>query len=118
MCPAGFTIIDGHCDPRAGGTFEMIMRYHGRSANGWVHQSTPVKNVRGTFIEVDHLKGLWYTITRSDGMPHIVIAEFTSRGDRTDMLFVHDGFASKRSRGDHADGWDGAFQKLAALLSG
>ena len=42
--------------------------------------------------------------------------DFNERGGQTDMVFTQESLPSEGSRETHAGGWNGSFDKLAALL--
>ena len=47
----------------------------------------------------------------------VVTVEFRENGAETDVILTHDGFASAQAQTGHETGWNGIFEKLAALLS-
>ncbi len=119
MCPPGFTVTDGHCDARPGGTFRLVMRYPQGDNSQWSHANEfGYTDAHGTFTDVTSPECLRYTIKHpGDVSDEFVSAKLSARSsDQTEVVFSHEGFASERSRAEYACGWDGAFAKLADML--
>ena len=46
----------------------------------------------------------------------LVTVEFKPVGDKTEMVFLHEGFASEAIRDSHNKGWSSSFNKLEKVL--
>lgn len=65
----------------------------------------------------------WQKLPAGQGKPEelqqtasLVTVELIDRGNSTEMIFTHEGFADLKMREEHQRGWDGCFEKLAAYL--
>ncbi|WP_188130362.1 SRPBCC family protein [Neomesorhizobium albiziae] len=111
MCPESFILSAVHSDPRTGGSFGIEMR----SPEGVTYKAA------GIYLELRPHELLIYTWTWAEGhtMPNIetvVRVELSPRGAETLMEMTHSGLTSEEERAAHETGWNGAFDKLEALL--
>jgi uncharacterized protein YndB with AHSA1/START domain len=109
--PPGAPVIDVQLDLRVGGTF----RYTYRRGDGCE------LSAKGVFTEVSAPERLAFTWRWEEEEPSLeretsVRVEFLDRGNETEMLFTHEGFADEASRGRHEHGWNGAFDQLEAFV--
>jgi uncharacterized protein YndB with AHSA1/START domain len=51
-----------------------------------------------------------------EGKPSLVTVEFLKRGERTEMVLTHSGFATVESRDGHADGWGKIAESFARFM--
>lgn len=97
-------------DPRPGGRWRTCMRAEDGAEN-WV---------QGVYREVDPPARLVFTWAWEDnGVPGhetLVTIEFHDRGDETEMVFTHEGFATEESRDLHDQGWTSSWVSFADYL--
>lgn len=112
--PEGFKKSDIHSfDLREGGSYSLTMNAPDGEKYG----------LRGVFKTIDRPRKLaftwqWETGGQNDtmGKETLVTVEFKPRGEKTEMLFVHSGFANEENKNNHNKGWVGSFNKLAEFL--
>jgi uncharacterized protein YndB with AHSA1/START domain len=78
-------------------------------------------NVGGVITEFRAPERLAYTFTweeddKSTEHDTFVTIDLIERGKQTEMIFTHENLASDESRERHAQGWNGLFTRLEALL--
>ncbi len=114
--PAGMTATEVALDLREGGAYRIV-----------ILDSDGDRNIAvGTFTKIRPPEQLSYTWAWEDDDPAVegatgpqtqVTIDFIERGDETEMVFKHEGFATVESRDGHNRGWTTTFDKLAALLA-
>src|SRR5687767_4939125 len=118
--PGEATVGAAEVDFRVGGAYRIRMEL----PDGSVHVAV------GEYREIDPPRRLVYTWrwdTQPEGQrdPHaaargtrdtLVTVEFTERGGGTEVVLTHSGFETEESRAGHAQGWEGAFEKLGKLF--
>jgi uncharacterized protein YndB with AHSA1/START domain len=72
--------------------------------------------IEGEFLEVVAPLRLVYTwkVTPGTGGPEIVTVRFEERGDKTEVIIVHERILDEKTRDGHAIGWAGCLDGLAA----
>jgi uncharacterized protein YndB with AHSA1/START domain len=103
-------------DVRVGGSYRLTMR---DPESGEEH------TVGGEYVEVEPPERLVYTWTwesndeDSPSAGSIVTVEFRDDdAERTTVVLTHDGIAEQGSRDNHAHGWNGCLDNLAARVFG
>jgi uncharacterized protein YndB with AHSA1/START domain len=79
-------------------------------------------NLGGVISEFQPPALLAYTFRWEEDDPQLerdtyVRIEFVAKGEQTEMVFTHTGFASVESRDRHNGGWNSLFGRLDALLA-
>ena len=96
-------------DLRVGGNYRIEMQ-----------EPTGAKHVAiGTYTTVDPPKKLVYTWAwEGTPGPRVtqVTVEFHERGAGTEVLLRHEGLVAGKDAADHRHGWEGALDKLGALV--
>jgi uncharacterized protein YndB with AHSA1/START domain len=98
-------------DAREGGLFRIEMK----------NSDGEDFNAKGVVTEVRAPERIAYTFRWEEDEPNdefdtFITIDFIERGQQTEMIFTHDGLRSELSRDNHAEGWNGSFGKLEALL--
>ena len=109
--PGAFTTPHAEVDLRPGGRYELVMQLPG---------AEPMR-LAGTFREVEPPSRLVYTWRWESGNPDttesVVEVEFHDLGGkRTEIVLVHEGFGEGAPIDMYSVGWQGGFEKLAALV--
>lgn len=120
MCKdvASQVVIHHLQDIRPGGRYLMEVRDAGKKETYWG---------QGVYREVkppERLVFTWaWTKDRPDGEPvhpgreeTEVTVEFLARGNSTEVVLTHVGFAGEKVRADHDLGWNGCFDVLAYVV--
>ena len=102
-------------DATEGGSYSLTM--HGMDGKEY--------KLRGTFKTIDKPHKIAYTwvwegASDTDGMGKdetLITVEFKPVGDKTEMHFRHEGFATEALRDNHNKGWEGCFAKLEKVVS-
>lgn len=113
---AGWETAVAEVDLRPGGRYRLAMR---DDTTGAVH------TVSGEYVEVRRPERLAYTWTW-EGEPELmrgsegtlVEVEFAADDDATEVVLTHSGFAGRRIRDLHAEGWNGCLAKLEREVFG
>lgn len=96
---------------RVGGRFHIDM--FGAKGEIWPHD--------GEYLEVDPPRRLAFTWVSpgengcAESLGSVVTIDFYDRGGQTELVLVHSGFPSVKSRDDHLLGWTEIMVQLAAL---
>jgi uncharacterized protein YndB with AHSA1/START domain len=110
--PPGTAIPSIEMDVRVGGSYRVAM----------VPPGMDVVYVKGTYREVVQLERLVYTWewegNPMEGRETLVTVEFRDLGAQTEVTITHEGFPDEYEVQLHADGWNGCFEGLDALLEG
>jgi uncharacterized protein YndB with AHSA1/START domain/predicted enzyme related to lactoylglutathione lyase len=110
--PPGTTVTETAFDARAGGRYRLAMTSSGGEA--FV--------VRGVVSEFRKPERLAFSFRWEEDDPNLerdtfVTIDFIDQGERTEMLFTHEGFSDEASRGRHEQGWNGSFDQLETAIS-
>jgi len=106
--PPGFTTPLAEVDLRVGGAYRIAMK----------PPDGEVLYVSGVYREVKPPSKLVFTWAwDEDGAPgheSLVTVLFNERNGATEIVFSHERFKDAESRDNHAEGWNGLFDMLAA----
>ena len=106
--PNGFTLPFVEMDQRPGGKWRAQMRGpDGKDL--WQH---------GVYREIVPPEKTVYTFIWDAEPDHemLVTVLFAARGNKTDMTFRQEGFASTDEKAGHEDGWNQTFDRLSVFL--
>ena len=108
FAPGPMTVPVAEVDLRPGGRYRIAMR----EPNGTQHVVT------GTYEEIIPNERLVFTWTweGGDGEQTLVTVSLVERAGKTELLLVHERFATPASRAQHLDGWNGCLDNLAQRL--
>ncbi len=106
----GFTTPIAEVDLRVGGKYRLGMRPPDKDV---------LHVVGGVYREVQRPSRLVYTWVWEDGdaTETLVTVEFHDKGASTEVILTHDGFTSRESRDQHAQGWTGCLDSLGRLVA-
>jgi uncharacterized protein YndB with AHSA1/START domain len=109
--PGAVVAKEFEADVRVGGSYHIVMQPPDDEA----------MVVRGTYRELREPERLCYTWAWDEDNPEdrvetLITVEFHDLGDKTEIVLTQEGFASEESRNNHGGGWNGALDKLEALL--
>lgn len=96
-------------DLRPGGRYRIVMR----AADGADHA------VSGTFREIQPPERLVFTWAWEDAVDEpetVVTVELVERGESTEVVLTHQGFATLERREQHTHGWTGCLEQLATQI--
>lgn len=94
---------------RVGGSFRIEMRH----SSGKSHIAT------GAYRELDppgRLAFTWRWEEEPESIDTLVTIELEARGDRSQLTFRHELFATEQAAHEHNKGWSGCLDRLAALF--
>lgn len=100
-------VLSAEVDPVVGGRFHVVFRL---DADGSTHGSA------GTFeiVERPTRLAMSWAWDGEDGPGSHVDVRLRAVGDATEVTFTHARLRDEATRRSHADGWNGAFDKLQA----
>jgi uncharacterized protein YndB with AHSA1/START domain len=110
--PGEVKAAEVECDLRVGGKYRIgMLRPDGET---WY--------VGGIYREIREPERISYTWrweeeNPADEFDTLVTVEFHERGEQTELVLTHEGFANEESRSGHEGGWGQAIDKLATLVS-
>jgi uncharacterized protein YndB with AHSA1/START domain len=110
--PGPLTVSLAEIDLRVGGAY----RIHMREPDGTEHR------VSGVYREVDPPRRVVYTWTwddPNDVQNSVVSLDFIEKGekgDSTEVVLRHEGFATEKQRDSHQGGWTSVLEKCDAML--
>lgn len=106
MRPGTIDSTQTRVDPRVGGEYEVIMR----------GDTNPIRH-RGVYRTIDRPRRLVFTweSPSTDYRESLVTVDFIPRGKATEIVVTHEQLPES-VRPEHANGWTGAFEKLAQLV--
>jgi glutathione S-transferase len=106
--PAPMNVPVAEVDLRVGGKFRIEMQ----QPDGVTHVAT------GVYREITPPKRLVYTWSWGDKsvQDSVVTVDFESRGAGTEVILRHEMLPDKSSAERHTVGWNGCFDKLAAMF--
>ncbi len=109
--PPGSELGEVTFDARTSGRYRIAMKSSGGEDF----------NVRGVISEFHAPERIAYTFRWEEDDPHAerdtrVSIDFLDRGDQTEIVLTQENFASEESRSNHDRGWNGAFDKLSAIV--
>ena len=75
----------------------------------------------GTYLEIAPPDRLVYTVTWQapmgyDSPGELVTVEFSPQGEKTEVVFIHEGVPGTKARAEHVRGWNNTFDLLSKLL--
>lgn len=104
--PAGMTVPEANVDLREGGRYRIVIIDTDGDPNIAVGTYTTVRRP-------ERLAYSWAWEENGNPGPQTQITiDFLERGDETEMVFKHEGFATVESREGHLGGWTTTFDKL------
>ncbi len=107
MGPPGVTCEVPQLDARVGGRYRAVMR----PGDGRVIA------VGGVFKTIDAPRRLAFTwCWEGEAQETLVTLTFRDLDGRTELTLRHENFSTAANRDNHGRGWNGSFDKLAALL--
>ncbi len=114
-----FGVAEGYTTPIA----QVDLRVGGRYRFGMQPpNSEQVLVAEGIYREITRPEKLvftWRWETQNAATPYtLVTLEFFARGDMTEMILTHEGFASEPERDQHQEGWQGCINRLATTMEG
>ncbi len=111
MGPGNVKATDVEMDPRVGGSYRIVMVLEDGSR-------MPVRGIYREVVEPTRLSMTWRweEDDTKDERDTLLTVEFLARGDKTELVLTHDGFASAESRDNHEHGWTAITEHLAAVL--
>jgi glutathione S-transferase len=111
MGPPGSSITHASFDAREGGSYRLTF-------NSPEYGEMTAKGIVTALRRPEHLAYTWRWEEDDAADEHdtSVRIDFIDRGDQTEMLFTHDGFATEESRDRHELGWNGALSKIDSVL--
>jgi uncharacterized protein YndB with AHSA1/START domain len=109
MGPGEVKVLSAACDPRAGGTFNWVMR----TPDGEIH------DVGGVFREVVPDRKLvftwaWKTTPERESL---VTVDIKPDGEGSLMTLTHEKFFDADARDRHQGGWTGALDKMEKMFA-
>lgn len=109
--PEGLTVSDAQVDLRVGGSYRIEMR----APDGAMHTAT------GTYREIAapaRLVFTWQWQKPMDGEEGetVVTVELNERAGQTEVVLIHEGFASESGRDNHEKGWTSCTNRLVGLF--
>ena len=113
MGPHGVSATADKLEAKVGGKYRVVMV---------TPQGTPA--VGGIYKEIsrpDRLVFTWaWEAAHNDPPGHETLVTLTFRdvGGKTEMILLHERFATKEARDSHSHGWTGSIEKLATHLAG
>lgn len=104
--PKGVRCTHAEIDAKVGGRYRILNEL----PNG------EVVSIEGEFLEVVPALGLVYTwhVTPGAGGSEIVTVRFEGRGDKTEVIIVHERIGDEATRDGHTVGWAGCLDGLEA----
>ena len=107
--PDGGPVLSAEADPRVGGRFRVVFQ----TLDGLTHEC------RGEYREVIPERKLVFTWEWASTPEHgsLVTVDLRSIAGGAELVFTHAQFDHESTRDDHRRGWNGAFDKLGALLA-
>ena len=112
FCPEGGTVDEAESDLAVGGQFKVAMRLpHGVSV------------ATGVYREIEPPSRLAFTWRWEGGEgvkegETLVTLELHERGDATELVLTHEGFATGEARDGHEQGWSSALNHLEEVFRG
>ena len=112
FCPEGGTVDQVESDLAVGGRFKVAMRLpHGVSV------------ATGVYREIEPPSRLVFTWRWEGGEgvkegETLVTLELHERGDTTELVLTHEGFATGEARDGHEQGWTSALNHLEKVFRG
>lgn len=112
FCPEGGTVDLAESDLVVGGRYKVAMRLpHGVSV------------ATGVYREIDPPSRLAFTWRWEGGEgvkegETLVTLELHERGDATELILTHEGFATGEARDGHEQGWSSALNHLEEVFRG
>jgi uncharacterized protein YndB with AHSA1/START domain len=108
FCPEGGTVDVAEADLTVGGRYKVAMR-----------MPTGVHVATGVYREIVPPSRLVFTWRWEEGEgpkegETLVTIELHERGDATELVLTHEGFANAEARDGHEQGWSSALDKLRA----
>ncbi len=96
-------------DARVGGRYRIVMR----APDGEMHR------VGGVYREFTPSRKLVFTWAweSTPERESLVTVEFIARGNETELVLVHEGFADTGARDHHEQGWNGCLGRLPKVLT-
>ena len=103
-----FAVPEVTADVRVGGKYRIVMR----ASDGEYHR------VGGIYREVLPPLKLVFTWAweSTPERQSLVTVEFKDRGQSTELILTHEGFADEAARDKHQQGWNGCLGRLQACL--
>ena len=102
MCPGDVISAEAALDVRVGGNFRLVMK------------SKTAEHVHtGTYQVVDPPAKLVFTWTANNQPQTLVTVEFLDRGEETELVLTHEGFAQS----DIAQRYQGGWGKITELFA-
>ena len=108
LAPGPMTTPRAEVDLRPGGRFRIGMRDPGGT-------EVVATGVYREIIPGERLVFTW-SWEGGDGEETLVTISLASREGGTELVLVHERFATRESRARHLDGWNSCFDKLARVL--
>ena len=107
--PDGGPVLSAEADPRVGGRFRVVFQ----TLDGLTHEC------RGEYREVIPERKLVFTWEWASKPEYgsLVTVDLCSIAGGAELVFTHAQFDHESTRDDHRRGWNGAFDKLGALLA-
>ncbi len=106
-----YTTPIAEVDLRVGGRYRLGMQ---------APDGGPVLLVGGTYREIsppERLVFTWRSETADESeLETLVTVEFHERGESTELVLTHEGFADEARREQHSAGWQGCLEGLARAL--
>ena len=107
-CPEGGTVAEAESDPTVGGRYKVAMK-----------MPDGVHVAYGVYREIDPPRRIAFTWQweGGDGPKEgetLVTIELRPKGEATELVLTHEGFATADARDGHEQGWASALGKLAA----
>ena len=112
FCPEGGTVDEAESDLAVGGRFKVAMRLpHGVSV------------ATGVYREIEPPSRLAFTWRWEGGEgvkegETLVTLELHERGDATELVLTHEGFATGEARDGHEQGWSSALNHMEKVFRG
>lgn len=118
MCPEpGMKVPFTRMDVRVGGKFRIQMQQTDGEFFTAVGEFKEVKRPERLVYTWDWEKdGSGTEFGEVEGKPTQITVEFLKRGDRTEMIFMHERFATVEARDSHARGWGRIVDALSTYL--
>jgi uncharacterized protein YndB with AHSA1/START domain len=107
--PDAGPVLSAEADPRVGGHFRVVFQ----TLDGETH------DCRGEYQEVEvdsKLVFTWEWVSVPERRSLVTI-RLRAVAEGTEVTFTHAQFADKVARDAHREGWNGAFEKLVALMA-
>ncbi len=108
--PKGVSCKNVTIDLQIGGAYSLEMH----------HESGNVHHLSGEYQKIsppDHLAMTWHWgVGEEKGAATNVALTFNDHPDGTEVVLVHDGFATEEFRDNHNSGWSGSFDCLEGII--